>query len=100
MLTEPMALEQRFPIEVDVYDITWIKGRIHHVWIQKRPAYCDRGHYIAHVERAPSAGLGYSIYDADKWPRYYMNYDRMIAEIRDWLDWRESKGPSEAWLTP
>ena len=86
-------------LEVDDYGIFWLKGRIHHVWIEKRPEYCDRGHFIAHVDPAPGAGHYYDIDESDKWPRYYMDFDRMIGEIQDWLDWRESDVPKRAGRT-
>ena len=88
--------DERFPLTRDDYGIFWIKGEIHEVWMQRRPAYCDRGHWIAHVERANGAGVEYSIDDADKWPRYYMSFDRMVDEVRDWLEWREGDGPKIA----
>lgn len=96
------SMADRFPASVDEHGVVWVKGKYHHVWYQKRPAYCDRGHWIAHVEPAyPPGTLGgwplkYTIDDSDKWPRYYMDEDRMLAEIRDWLDWREGDGPEKA----
>lgn len=52
------------------------------VWIAPRPVYCDRGHYIAHVE-----GIA-SIDAADCFPRYYMSLERGKEELEEWLDWR------------
>lgn len=53
-----------------------------HVWIQKRPAYCDRGHWIANVD-------GISTIDgADAFPRYFMNLERAKLEMEEWLAWR------------
>jgi hypothetical protein len=97
-LTKPIAesLSDRFPASIDEDGVVWVKGKYHHVWYQPRPTYCDRGHWIANIEPAPGAGLNYSIDDSDKWPRYYMDEDRMLMEIRDWLDWRESDGPRRA----
>lgn len=85
-----------YPLTRDRDGTWWLRGRVHHVWIQARPAYCDRGHFLAHVEPAPGVGFEFSIDDSDKWPRYFMNFDRMVEEIREWLDWREGDGPSAA----
>lgn len=52
------------------------------VWIQARPAYCDRGHYQANVEGV--GGIDY----ADSFPRYFMDLDRAKAEMQEWLAWR------------
>lgn len=81
------------PVTIDEDGVWWIRGNLHHVWMQQRPAYCDRGHYIAHVEPAPDAGIAYSIDSSDRWPRYYMDRGRMFDEVRDWIDWREGDGP-------
>lgn len=89
-------MTEKYPVTVDAYGAWWLKGRVHHVWIERRPAYCDRGHFIAYVEPAPGAGFEFAIDAADGWPRFYMDYDRMVAEIKDWLDWREGDGPESA----
>ena len=96
--TPPTPPEQRYPLALcmDEDGIWWLKGRTHEVWMQKRPGYCDRGHYIAHVEPAFGAGIEFTIDEADHWPRYFMDFDRMVAEVRDWLEWRESDGPKLA----
>jgi len=86
-------LADTYPVEQDEYGVWWLKGRVHHVWIQQRPAYCDRGHYIAHVEPAPGANEQYTIDYDDHWPRYYMGFTNMLSELREWLDWREGEGP-------
>jgi len=52
------------------------------VWIQARPPYCDRGHWVAHVD-----GIR-SIDDADSFPRYYMSLERAKEEMQEWLVWR------------
>jgi hypothetical protein len=91
-----LSQSDMYPLTTDEYGIGWVKGRYYHVWFLPRPAYCDRGHYIAHVEAAPDAGLKFSIDEADKWPRYYMDRERMLGEIRDWLEWREGDGPRAA----
>lgn len=53
-----------------------------HIWIEKRPHYCDRGHFIGKVQ-----GIA-SIDAADLFPRYYMDVERAKGEMRDWLIWR------------
>lgn len=53
-----------------------------HVWIQKRPTYCDRGHYCANVNGIPS------IDGADSFPRYFMDLERAKDEMSEWLQWR------------
>jgi hypothetical protein len=60
-----------------------------HVWIQKRPAYCDRGHYVGNINGIfdPVTGIN-SIDHQDGFPRYYMNLDRAKAELEEWLQWR------------
>lgn len=91
-----LASVEAYPLTQDEYGIWWLRGRVHEVWMQKRPAYCDRGHWVAHVEPVPSRRFEYTIDEADYWPRYYMDFDRMVAEIRDWLEWREGDGPTTA----
>jgi hypothetical protein len=56
-------------------------GRVH-VWIEKRPPYCDRGHFLGHVMGVPTLD------HQDGFPRYYMNLDRAKAELEEWLQWR------------
>lgn len=98
LVPEPSSApaEPIYGLTQDEFGVWWIRGRVHHVWMQKRPDYCDRGHYIAHVEPAPGAGFAFSIDDHDKWPRYYMDFVRMVDEVCDWLRWREGPGPQEA----
>lgn len=49
--------------------------------LQKRPHYCDRGHYWVRCF------LPY-LDDADMFPRYYMREDVARAEIESFLKWR------------
>lgn len=56
-----------------------------HVWIERRPAYCDRGHFCAKVEGIPD------IDGADSFPRYFMDLERAKSEMREWLAWRLRK---------
>ena len=67
------------------------------VTIEPRPVYCDRGRFIAKV--FPSGDFSLSFNEQDGWPRYYFDWDRMMAEIDAWLDCRlgqrsQGKGPS------
>jgi hypothetical protein len=68
--------------ELDEYQTWNLRKGGAHVWIQKRPVYCDRGHYHAQVEGIPS------IDHQDSFPRYFMNLDRAKAEMGEWLEWR------------
>lgn len=52
------------------------------VFIQQRPPYCDRGHWIANVDGIPW------IDGADAFPRYFMDLNRAKIEMKEWLDWR------------
>ena len=85
---------EKYPITIDGDGVWWLKGRIHEVWIERRPAYCDRGHFVANVQPVSGVGIEYSIDSYDAWPRYYMDIDRAFAEIREWLEWREGDGPA------
>jgi hypothetical protein len=78
-----------FDWEIDEYGCHNLHVDNVHVWIEKRPAYCDRGHYVAKVNGIfdPVTGIN-SIDDGDAFPRYYMNLDRAKAELEEWLQWR------------
>lgn len=58
------------------------KGVDCEIIIEKRPAHCDRGNWLA---RAFSTGLQCHIDEADFWPRYYFDRERADAEIEAWL---------------
>lgn len=66
-------------------------------WLQRRPGYCDRGHWAAGVECVPS------IDEADAFPRYFMRLETGKRELVEFLAWRLHKiaaetpptGPSE-----
>ncbi len=67
-------------------DRTWeIHGRDCWVWMDARPAYCDRGRWLARLELTASAFPDLYIDAADGWPRYYFDLDRAKAEIEAWL---------------
>lgn len=52
------------------------------VWINKRPTYCDRGHFMSNTQ-----GSLY-IDEADSFPRYFMDLERAKLEMKEWLKWR------------
>lgn len=54
--------------------------------IETRPSYCDRGHYICKL--FPTGALAVSIDAHDGWPRYYFDWDRMLAELEAWAEKR------------
>lgn len=57
-----------------------------YIWIERRPHYCDRGHYIAKIAAPDIDG-------ADLWPRYYFDLERAKSECEDFVKWRyEKKG--------
>lgn len=67
-----------------------IVGEHHIVTIEPRPAYCDRGHWIAKIFPNPDGDPQvFSIDESDQWP-HYMDYRRALDEIRDWIEWREN----------
>lgn len=68
-------------IEDDTGTLNLHKGGAH-VWIVKRPPYCDRGHYHADV-----GGIA-SIDHQDSFPRYFMRLEIAKQEMEEWLDWR------------
>jgi len=52
------------------------------VLIEKRPVYCDRGHWMAKVFGVPN------IDDGDMFPRYFMSLEAAKQEMKAWLVWR------------
>jgi hypothetical protein len=63
-----------------------IEGRECEVTIEPRPGWCDRGRFIAKVH--PRGALAREFDEQDGWPRYYFDWDRMLAEIQAWLTCR------------
>ena len=59
------------------------------VFLEKRPPYCDRGHWVGKVQGIPYIDA------ADAFPRYYMDFERAKLELAEWLAWRLAceKGP-------
>lgn len=59
------------------------------VYIEKRPAYCDRGKFIVKIEsRDP---VNWYIDHQDAFPRYYFDFDCCITETLLWLCERKVK---------
>lgn len=58
------------------------EGRDVHVFIQRRPEYCDRGHYSLNIDGA----LGLD--DQDRFPRYFMSLENAKSEAIAFLNWR------------
>lgn len=58
-------------------------------WITRRPGYCDRGHWAAHVEAVP--GLD----EQDEFPRYFMRKTTAQTELVEFLAWRLLKRRAE-----
>lgn len=54
-------------------------------WLHKRPHYCDRGHWEVNCELP-------GIDDADRFPRYYMDYETAKKETERFVEWRMSRG--------
>jgi hypothetical protein len=59
-----------------------------HLFVQARPAYCDRGHYSFNID-----GPGLNLDGADSFPRYYMTLARALREATEWIVWRLYKIP-------
>ena len=58
-----------------------IKGRHCLIFLEPRPAHCNRGNWIAKLDAAPVVDIDHQ----DGWPRYYFDRDRAMAEIEAWL---------------
>lgn len=60
-----------------------IVGRECEIHIQPRPAYCDRGNFVATISTTGELARGFD--GQDGWPRYYFDLDRAKLEIEAWL---------------
>lgn len=56
----------------------WRNGRML-AWLERRPAYCDRGRFHANVD------IPVFISEADTWPRYYFDLERGKLELLAYL---------------
>lgn len=71
---------------MEISDTMTIRGKHCSVWISKRPHYCDRGNFLAHLDVDHAATPVFLYVDeADSWPRYYFDEERMKLEILAWL---------------
>jgi len=69
----------------DAYGVHWLHGRHCAIWIVKRPAYCDRGNLLAHLELRTTDPRQLQIDAADGWPRYFFDLDRAKLECEAWM---------------
>ena len=58
-------------------------------WIQKRPYYCDRGHWMFNCNVPGLDGQ-------DSFPRYFMRLETAKQEAVEFLNWRLNKIPAIA----
>lgn len=70
-----------------------LKGRNCTIYLEPRPAYCDRGHWWAKIDSRPPLYIDF----ADGWPRYYFSSARAARELEDWLKWRGEWVDGAAW---
>lgn len=71
-----------------------IKGKSCTIYLEPRPAYCDRGHWYAKLD---GIGLDLHIDGADGWPRYYFDIERARLELEEWLKWRKQWVEGAKW---
>lgn len=69
---------------VDKDNCPTIDGTDCRIWMQKRPHYCDRGAWLAHVD-ITGDHLKLDIDASDLWPRYYFDLERAKLECEAWL---------------
>jgi hypothetical protein len=62
-----------------------VEGKDCTISVEPRPAYCDRGNYIAKLHPTPGSMLAREIDAHDGWPRYYFTWNCMVEEIAAWL---------------
>ena len=68
-------------------DDEWASDDILLAWVQKRPQYCDRGHWQGQIEYSPGNPLD----PADGGLHYYMRFEVAKEELRSKLLWRLCK---------
>lgn len=68
---------------------SWIDvvGRCCRVSLEPRPTWCDRGHFVAKLDAGPELHID----GHDGWPRYYLDFDRAMAEVIAWITDREAR---------
>jgi hypothetical protein len=76
---------------VDGYEVIELRDREERVlaWINRRPGYCDRGHWQVGVECVPYLD------EADAFPRYFMRLEVAKQELVEFLAWRLFKSRVE-----
>jgi len=71
-----------------------------HAFIQKRPHYCDRGHYQLNIDILKSTEPWGELDPQDGFPRYYMSFKTAAEECESFLIWRLLKIPMEQqWIS-
>ena len=68
-----------------------VRGRYASVSIEPRPRHCDRGRYVAKIDWAGQARLEIEPVDGWDFGRFYMNLERAVAEVAEWLADREGR---------
>ena len=74
-----------------------IYGKECEITLEPRPAYCDRGEYLAKLFPRLGSHLARDLDAADLWPRYFMDLRRAKLEIEAWLKKRDQWIEGEAW---
>jgi len=62
-----------------------INGRECTIYLEQRPAYCDRGNWYAKLDARGGTALARELDHQDGWPRYYFDLERAKLEIEAWL---------------
>lgn len=66
-----------------------IEGKNCVITLEPRPAYCDRGRFIAKVFMKPDKTvMDLCIDSQDGWPRYYFFESHAKLEVEQWLRFR------------
>lgn len=60
-----------------------VRGRDCTITLEARPAYCDRGNWLAKLHARGT--LARDLDDSDGWPRYYFDLDAAKSECEAWL---------------
>jgi hypothetical protein len=68
-----------------------IRGKDCLIMLLARPAYCDRGNWLAQLHARAGSELALDLDPADMWPRYYFDLERAKLEVVAWLEKRGQK---------
>ncbi len=71
------------PYYLDGYGCLIITQPNFHIWMNKRPGYCDRGRYGFHAE-GRNGKVG-EIDSADMFPRYFFSMQNAFNEINEFI---------------